>query len=176
VNIQTVLKFCIIFINFYPFKVCLLLCRFLCAYVKQININTIKNTNKYKIACMLWISKNNQHLNPRLACSLNRVKNKMINVLDMQFLHVLITKLFFSKICQMCEFIHKYSKYIFQSPLHILLLKKKCQLLLRNNFVSVWFYRIPSHYRSYSDFQVLLVEEDLRCLSINYFRHKWALE
>jgi hypothetical protein len=35
-----------------------------------------------------------------------------------------------------------------------------------------WFYVTSTQYRSYRDVPVLLVEEDLRCPSVHYFRHE----
>jgi hypothetical protein len=41
-------------------------------------------------------------------------------------------------------------------------------------FLFVWFgfYVTSTQYRSYRDIPALLVEEDLRCLSVHYFRHE----
>jgi hypothetical protein len=38
------------------------------------------------------------------------------------------------------------------------------------------FYVTPTQYRSFGDVQALLVEEDLRCRSVHYFRYKQAPE
>jgi hypothetical protein len=38
------------------------------------------------------------------------------------------------------------------------------------------FYLTPTQYRSYGDFPTLLMEEDLRCPNVHYFRHKEASE
>jgi hypothetical protein len=51
----------------------------------------------------------------------------------------------------------------------------------RNMFVCLidWligFYATPPQYRSYDDVQALLVEEDLRCPSVHYFRYERAPE
>jgi hypothetical protein len=45
-------------------------------------------------------------------------------------------------------------------------------------FFVVVFYITPTQYtgRSYGDFPAILVEEDLRCPSIYYFRHEQTLE
>jgi hypothetical protein len=40
----------------------------------------------------------------------------------------------------------------------------------------IGFYVTPTHYRSYGHIPALLVEEDLRCPSIHYFRHEWEPE
>jgi hypothetical protein len=40
----------------------------------------------------------------------------------------------------------------------------------------IGFYVTPKQYRSFGDFPALLVEEDLRCPSVHYFRHDWAHE
>jgi hypothetical protein len=39
-----------------------------------------------------------------------------------------------------------------------------------------WFYVTPTQYRSYGDVPALLVEEDLRCPSMHYYRHEQAPE
>jgi hypothetical protein len=43
-------------------------------------------------------------------------------------------------------------------------------------FVCLGFYVTLTQYRSYRDVPVLLVEEDLRCFSMHYFRHEQAPE
>jgi hypothetical protein len=43
-------------------------------------------------------------------------------------------------------------------------------------FFFIGFYVTPTQYRLYGDVPALLVEEDLSCLSVHYFRHKRAPE
>jgi hypothetical protein len=43
-------------------------------------------------------------------------------------------------------------------------------------FVCFGFYVTSTQYRSYRDVPALLVEEDLRCPSVHYFRHEQAPE
>jgi hypothetical protein len=43
-------------------------------------------------------------------------------------------------------------------------------------FILIGFYVTLAQYRSYRDVSALLVEEDLRCLSVHYSRHKRAPE
>jgi hypothetical protein len=45
-----------------------------------------------------------------------------------------------------------------------------------NNFFCFVFYVTPTQYRSYRDVAALLVEEDLRCPFVHYFRHERAPE
>jgi hypothetical protein len=40
----------------------------------------------------------------------------------------------------------------------------------------IGFYVIPTQYRTYGDVPALLVEEDLRCTAVHYFRHERAPE
>lgn len=40
------------------------------------------------------------------------------------------------------------------------------------NFFLIGFYITPTQYMSYGDFPALETEEDLRCPSAHYFRHK----
>jgi hypothetical protein len=49
----------------------------------------------------------------------------------------------------------------------------KMKLIL---FVCLGFYVTSTQYRSYRDVPALLVEEDLRCPSVHYFRHGRAPE
>jgi hypothetical protein len=66
--------------------------------------------------------------------------------------------------CNRHSFLADYLKIIFNSQL------QKCL------FVCFGFYVTSTQYRSYRDVPALLVEEDLRCPSVHYFRHKRVSE
>jgi hypothetical protein len=49
--------------------------------------------------------------------------------------------------------------------------------LYNNNYVCLFGFNVtPTRYRSFGDVPALLVEEDLRCPSVHYFRHERAPE
>jgi hypothetical protein len=61
-------------------------------------------------------------------------------------------------------------------PSEALIAKKYTKIADSVCFVCIGFYVTSTQYRSYRDVPALLVEEDLRCPSVNYFRHERAPE
>jgi hypothetical protein len=62
---------------------------------------------------------------------------------------------------------------------HALRIVERYEMLFRSNETLFRYYKrfyvTSTQYRSYRDFPALLVEEDLRCPSVHYFRHGRAL-
>jgi hypothetical protein len=55
--------------------------------------------------------------------------------------------------------------------------EEKSEMLINDFcFCLIGFYVTPTQYRSFGDFPALLVEEDLMCPSVYYFRHERAPE
>jgi hypothetical protein len=91
------------------------------------------------------------------------------------------SKIYFSSQCHWpCPNLHHNVTGHVQNPLinkwkhwQICRFKKTYENLF---FVCFGFYVTSTQNRSYRDIPALLVEEDLRCPSMHYFRHKWAPE